>query len=1196
MATLCAGTPKITVRDNRGLDVRALRYNRNASGAVAAQYVDAQTHNALGQPTSSQDPRFFNTETLNFQYTPALSGQGLRTVSVDAGTAEACADIGGQPIWQHSQGRDANIQSDDSITVQRYYDALGRPVQRKRITLDVSTGASVDGTSDIWCYGDYRGPPSATYDPTDTTDPRNANQRGQLFQHFDTAGLIDMSAQGYAVQGAALRQDRRFQAAACDSTTHWQPARFPALYPLNKQWLESDTDPDNLYSTRWAYNALGQVLTQGDAKGHQRHTAYDSAGRKCAASVNPKGSIQTPVTTAITYTAAGSIDTRSDANNIQVIYAYEPQTTQRLISITATRVSIKLQALTYAYDGVGNVIALSDSGADAQVSFFRNRAVTPDRGYTYDALYQLTSATGRENYVNNTPRGTDWPGGQFTPATTPEYQAYTRSYTYDAGGNLTTIRSSNWSGATPSTRQLVVGNSSNRAVCTANNPGATQANIDTYFDLAGQSICLDANRNQPMYWTAFHQLYCVVTTYRPPAPGSSSGTGDWSNSDREQYAYDGSGERVRKYASSQASNQAGIWNSLDTRYLPGLELRGNTATGENLEVIVLDDGARVLNWTGATGKPSDIPNQQLRYQYSDRQNSCQIETDSDGNVITQEEYYPYGGTAVLASKNNSEVKYKYIRYSGKERDATGLYYYGLRYYQPWIGRWINPDPAGPTATQNLYCMVSNNPVTMIDAYGAVEEEPRTGRFGNLFGCFRREPAMSRSSSPSYAPTPRAMSLGDLPWLEQEPLGHSAAATAAPVQENLATPDGSLTSRPPSSNDGYRQLASPQGNESDAENQLPADPVAAAPDESAQTVAPVSWYPEDKDAEANLSAAFTKIGVDWVPMYSSWLQDPRGPRAAASDTRSVLDIKQRYGDQAADRWDMAIRYVTGLHEAFVPTEEQRFARLCELGEIKTAAWDKGIRRVSKLLRKPQWVIGDFNESLEQRKFEKWMIEQEKQAPQPPLSAGQAEQSSGSRDHPDDEAAWARYTYVSNELLHVNHTVTATSGKTIGYTFDTVDPQRPGHQFSSEVSADKIRLKEAYRPQKTKEYYANDVTAVQLCAAMRKGIATDEIQLMELTDIVNSTTLGMLNTHNDSRKSAPHIGADIWYDRWSRQDPRFVEFFANPVHGKRVARLLDDMGKTATALWRLDRKDEDGDDRNDLFVFMEQAGKARHPALR
>ncbi|EGH49324.1 insecticidal toxin protein, partial [Pseudomonas syringae pv. pisi str. 1704B] len=51
-------------------------------------------------------------------------------------------------------------------------------------------------------------------------------------------------------------------------------------------------------------------------------------------------------------------------------------------------------------------------------------------------------------------------------------------------------------------------------------------------------------------------------------------------------------------------------------------------------------------------------------------------------------------TAWWAARSAVEAKYKTVRYSGKERDTSGLYYYGLRYYAPWLQRWINPDPAG----------------------------------------------------------------------------------------------------------------------------------------------------------------------------------------------------------------------------------------------------------------------------------------------------------------------------------------------------------------------------------------------------------------------------------------------------------------------------------------------------------------------
>ncbi|MFJ2714382.1 RHS repeat-associated core domain-containing protein, partial [Pseudomonas sp. NPDC087346] len=62
------------------------------------------------------------------------------------------------------------------------------------------------------------------------------------------------------------------------------------------------------------------------------------------------------------------------------------------------------------------------------------------------------------------------------------------------------------------------------------------------------------------------------------------------------------------------------------------------------------------------------------------------------------------------------------RYSGKERDATGLYYYGFRYYAPWLGRWINPDPAGTIDGLNLYRMVRNNPIALFDTDGLASDD------------------------------------------------------------------------------------------------------------------------------------------------------------------------------------------------------------------------------------------------------------------------------------------------------------------------------------------------------------------------------------------------------------------------------------------------------------------------------------------
>ncbi len=47
------------------------------------------------------------------------------------------------------------------------------------------------------------------------------------------------------------------------------------------------------------------------------------------------------------------------------------------------------------------------------------------------------------------------------------------------------------------------------------------------------------------------------------------------------------------------------------------------------------------------------------------------------------------------------------------------YYYGLRYYSPELGRWINRDPIGEWGGGNLHGFLGNRPVYLVDLLGAV---------------------------------------------------------------------------------------------------------------------------------------------------------------------------------------------------------------------------------------------------------------------------------------------------------------------------------------------------------------------------------------------------------------------------------------------------------------------------------------------
>jgi insecticidal toxin complex protein TccC len=153
-----------------------------------------------------------------------------------------------------------------------------------------------------------------------------------------------------------------------------------------------------------------------------------------------------------------------------------------------------------------------------------------------------------------------------------------------------------------------------------------------------------------------------------------------------------------------------------------VEIRSHGGTGEILHVITASAGSnsvQVLHW--ATKPPEDITNDQVRYSLNDHLKSSTLELDRNADLISQEWYYPYGGTACFAARSATEAKYKTVRYSGKERDATGLYYYGFRYYAPWLQRWINPDPAGYVDGMNLFRMVRNNPMTLHDLDGLSPE-------------------------------------------------------------------------------------------------------------------------------------------------------------------------------------------------------------------------------------------------------------------------------------------------------------------------------------------------------------------------------------------------------------------------------------------------------------------------------------------
>jgi RHS repeat-associated protein len=73
------------------------------------------------------------------------------------------------------------------------------------------------------------------------------------------------------------------------------------------------------------------------------------------------------------------------------------------------------------------------------------------------------------------------------------------------------------------------------------------------------------------------------------------------------------------------------------------------------------------------------------------------------------------------------------RFSSKRVDSeTGLVYYGRRYYDPSLGRWLTPDPQGLSAGINLYAFLGNDPLLKVDLYGLEALAAQPSRFATYF--------------------------------------------------------------------------------------------------------------------------------------------------------------------------------------------------------------------------------------------------------------------------------------------------------------------------------------------------------------------------------------------------------------------------------------------------------------------------------
>ncbi|WP_274565068.1 SpvB/TcaC N-terminal domain-containing protein [Streptomyces spiramyceticus] len=712
------------------------------------------------------------------RYRYDMLGNRIHQLSLEAGARWMLNDAAGKPIraWD-SRGHDFTTKYD---ALRRPVEQFLRGTFSEADPLKTNSDPRTLNRDILVDKIEYGEPPlNAT--PAQETEAQRLNLRTRILRHSDSAGIatnagFDASGnptEAYDFKGNLLRRRRQLvsdytvipdwllnpqlDTEEFESSTRYDALNRPIQSIAPHSSLTRPGHPNK-------FNVIQPVFNEANLL--ERVDVWLERAAEPAGPLDPAVDALSPVgLAAIAYDAKGQrtvVDYKTrDATVIRTTYAYDRETfrltdlyTRRGVDpATAQGVAFTddcdnpnpppvtiaapkqppadrgcgLQNLHYTYDPAGNIIHIRDDAQ--QTVYFRNRRVEPTNIYIYDALYRLIQADGREHL------GQAAGGERLSPTAPDGFDAfhtrldhpgdgnamgtYTERYVYDAVGNFLQMQHR---GSDPV------------------HPGWTRA-----YTYAATSLTEPGKRNNRLSGTQVGSGVAAAThTYLHDAHGNmlrmphlgGGGAGPnmhWDYKDQLRqvdkggggaafYVYDASGQRVRK-----------VWEKApglteERIYLDGFEIfrrhggpiGANTATLERETLHVMHDKQRIaLVETRTLDSAGDDqgPRQRIRYQFGNHLGSASLELDEQAQIISYEEYAPYGSSTYQAVRSEMETAKRY-RYTGKERDEeAGFYYHGTRYYAPWLGRWTACDPAGEEEGPNLYQYCFGNPTGFVDPDG-----------------------------------------------------------------------------------------------------------------------------------------------------------------------------------------------------------------------------------------------------------------------------------------------------------------------------------------------------------------------------------------------------------------------------------------------------------------------------------------------
>ncbi len=638
----------------------------------------------------------------------------IRQASMDAGQRWTMNNVEVNPIYMWDS-RDHIIRST--------YDEIQRPtglLLRKEV--------DTEELMELTIFGEVQG--------------KALNYRGKIFKHFDEAGVV--TNQGYDFKGNLLESTRQL-AADYKNTLDWTM--------ITTVQLEVQT-----FSTSTTFDALNRVMTITSPDNSITHYIYNETNLLKKLEVNLRGKDKIMIfVNNVEYNARGQQVSIEYGNGIITKYEYD-DLTFRLIHLQTNRGSEKLQDLFYTYDPIGNITHIKDNSDIQNVIFFRNHRVEPSSDYTYDAVYQLKIAKGREHLgqigdkLSPVPTSsTDEPRVNLNhPNDSNAMGTYLEEYKYDEIGNIKEINHQTDSEPSkpgwtrfyaynePSLIDASFMNNRLSSTIIKTTRGVNDVTENYRYDVHGNIVSMP--HLHLMRWDFRDQLQATsqqkVEINKTPII--------------TYYVYNSSGQRIRKVTESEAKEGQEPRRQKDRIYLGGSEMyreyngnNGNITKLMRETLHIMANKQRIALVDTLTQDIDNSLSQTVRYHVNNHLGSCCLELNESSEIISYEEYYPYGSTSYQASQTFTEAKRKRYRYIDKERDdETGFYYHQARYYAQWLGRWISCDPMGVIDGLNIYAYVSNNPIKYSDPLGTQGTEGDV--WLNPYVSLARNPPLSES--------------------------------------------------------------------------------------------------------------------------------------------------------------------------------------------------------------------------------------------------------------------------------------------------------------------------------------------------------------------------------------------------------------------------------------------------------------------